>query len=58
MAKSKGKGGSTLVPITINTTISPAQSEELLATLQARFEENMNRHGIDGGLIGRMCKPS
>ena len=44
----KGKGGSTLVPITINTTISAAQGEELLVTLQARFEENMNRHeGID-----------
>ena len=47
MAKgsSKGKGSGKPIPkIEINLDLSPEQSEELLKTLQVRFENNMNRH--------------
>jgi hypothetical protein len=47
MAKklSKGKGNGKPIPkIEINLYLSPEQGEELLNTLQERFENNMNRH--------------
>jgi len=47
MAKksSKGKGSGKPIPkIEINLELTSGQSEELLKTLQGRFEENMNRH--------------
>ena len=40
-----GKGGGSPIPkIEIKLDITPEQGEELLATLQARFENNLNRH--------------
>jgi hypothetical protein len=47
MAKksSKGKGSSKRIPkIEIKLNLSPEQGEDLLNTLQDRFEENMSRH--------------
>jgi hypothetical protein len=45
MAKKSGKGNGKPIPrIEINMELSPVQSEELLTTLQDRFEKNMNRH--------------
>jgi hypothetical protein len=42
---SKGKGsGKPISRIEINLKLSPNQGEELLTTLQDRFEKNMNRH--------------
>jgi hypothetical protein len=45
MAKKSSKGsGKPLPKIEINLELSPEQGEELLKTLQVRFEKNMNRH--------------
>ena len=45
MAKKSSKGNGHPIPkVEINLEISPQQSEELLKTLQVRFEKNMNRH--------------
>ena len=45
MPKKSSKGNSQPVSkVEINLEISPEQGEELLKTLQARFEENMGRH--------------
>jgi hypothetical protein len=45
MAKKSSKGNGKPIPrIEINMELSPVQSEELLTTLQDRFEKNMNRH--------------
>jgi hypothetical protein len=45
MAKKSSKGSGKPIPkIVINMELSPEQSEELLKTLQVRFEKNMNRH--------------
>ena len=47
MAKksSKGKGSGKPIPkVEVNLEISPEEGEELLKTLQVRFEENMDRH--------------
>ena len=45
MEKNSSKGGGQPIPkVEINLDISPKQGEELLTTLMARFEENMNRH--------------
>lgn len=45
MAKKSSKGSGKPIPkIEINLELSPEQREELLKTLQARFEKNMNRH--------------
>lgn len=45
MAKKSSKGNGRSIPkVEINLELSPAQGEELLMTLQDRFEENMNRH--------------
>jgi len=45
MAKNLSKGNSRPIPkVEINLEISPKQGEELLKTLQVRFEENMDRH--------------
>lgn len=47
MAKksSKGKGSGKPIPkVKVNLTLSPIEGEELLRTLKARFEENMDRH--------------
>ena len=45
MAKKPSKGNGRLIPkIEINLELSPEQGEELLKTLQVRFENNMNRH--------------
>lgn len=45
MAKKSAKGNGRSIPkVEINLEISAEQSEELLKTLQTRFEENMNRH--------------
>ncbi len=45
MAKKSSKGSGRPIPkVAINLEISPMQGEELLTTLQVRFEENMNRH--------------
>jgi hypothetical protein len=39
--------------------LSPAQSEELLLTLRARFEKNMNRHkGIEWANVEAKLKPN
>lgn len=47
--KSKGKGSGKPIPkVEVNLTVSPSQREELLSTLQERFENNMERHeGIE-----------
>ena len=49
MAKKSSKGnGQPRSKIEIELELSQAQGEELLKTLQARFEKNMNRHkGLD-----------
>ena len=45
MAKKSSKGSGKPIPkIEINLELSPEQGEELLKTLQVRFEKNMNRH--------------
>jgi hypothetical protein len=45
MAKKPSKGsGKPISKIEIDLELSPKQGEELLETLQARFEKNMNRH--------------
>lgn len=45
MAKSPSKGGGKPIEkIKVSLDISPEQGEELLKTLRARFEKNMNRH--------------
>lgn len=45
MAKSKGKGGGAPIPkVDVKTKPSGTQAEELLDTLQTRFEDNMDRH--------------
>lgn len=45
MAKKSSKGSGQPIPkIQINLDLSPARAEELLKTLQARFEKNINRH--------------
>jgi hypothetical protein len=45
MKSSKGKGsGKPISRIEIDLKLSPKQREELLKTLQDRFEKNMNRH--------------
>ena len=45
MAKKSSKGSGKPIPkIEINLELSPEQAEELLKTLQVRFEKNMNRH--------------
>lgn len=45
MAKGKSKGGGKPIPkIVISLKLSPGQREELLKTLQVRFEKNMDRH--------------
>jgi hypothetical protein len=45
MAKGKSEGGGKPIPkIEISLKLSPEQREELLKTLQVRFEKNMHRH--------------
>ncbi|MAT95937.1 MAG: hypothetical protein CL608_02120 [Anaerolineaceae bacterium] len=45
MAKKSSKGSGKPIPkVKVHLKLSPRESEELLETLQARFEENMNRH--------------
>ncbi len=46
---SKGKGSGKAIPkVEVTLEVSPDRAEELLDTLQTRFENNMNRHkGID-----------
>ena len=45
MAKKSSKGSGKPIPkIKIDLEFSPEQREELLKTLQVRFEKNMNRH--------------
>jgi hypothetical protein len=45
MANKSSKGSGKPIPkIVINMELSPDQGEELLKTLQVRFEKNMNRH--------------
>jgi hypothetical protein len=45
MAKKSSKGSGKPIPkIEINLELSPEQREELLKTLKARFEKNMQRH--------------
>jgi hypothetical protein len=45
MAKKSSKASGKPIPkIEINLELSPEQGEELLKTLQVRFEKNMNRH--------------
>lgn len=45
MAKSKGKGSGSAIPkVEVNIKPSGTQAEELLDTLQSRFEDNMDRH--------------
>jgi len=53
MANISSKGNGKPIPkIEINLEVSPKQGEELLKTLQARFEKNMNRHkGLDWSKI-------
>jgi hypothetical protein len=54
MAKKSSKGSGKPIPkIEINLGLSPGQGEELLKTLQARFEKNMHRHkGLEWPKIG------
>lgn len=53
MAKKSSKGSGKPVPnIEINLDLSREQQKELLKTLQARFEKNMNRHrGVEWSKI-------
>jgi hypothetical protein len=45
MAKKSSKGSGKPIPrIEISLELSPEQGEDLLKTLQVRFEKNMNRH--------------
>lgn len=44
MKKSGKGGGSKLVPIKIDKTLSEEQAQDLLSTLKTRFEDNMTRH--------------
>lgn len=45
MAKQSSKGsGKPIQKIEINLELSPEEGQDLLKTLQARFEKNMNRH--------------
>jgi hypothetical protein len=45
MAKKSAKGsGKPISKVKINLKLSPIERDELLETLQSRFEENMNRH--------------
>jgi hypothetical protein len=45
MAKKSSKGNGKPIPtVEVNLELSPEQGEELLTTLQSRFEKNMNRH--------------
>ncbi|WP_420644673.1 DUF4256 domain-containing protein [Candidatus Leptofilum sp.] len=45
MAKKSSKGGGKPIPkVEVNLVISPPEIENLLATLQERFEQNMDRH--------------
>ena len=45
MAKKSSKGSGKPIPkVEINLELSPEQGEELLKTLQVRFEKNTNRH--------------
>jgi len=45
MAKRPSKGSGQPIPkVEVNLEFSPEQGEELLNTLQVRFERNMNRH--------------
>ena len=45
MAKGSSKGSGKPIPkVKINLELSPEEGEELLKTLKARFEKNMNRH--------------
>ncbi len=45
MAKKAAKGSGKPIPkVEVNLELSPEQGEELLNTLQVRFEKNMNRH--------------
>ncbi len=45
MEKKQSKGGAKPIPkVEINLKLSSTQGEELLKTLQTRFEDNMNRH--------------
>ena len=54
MAKKSSKGNGRPIPkVKINLEILQKQSEELLKTLQIRFEENMDRHkGLEWPKIG------
>jgi hypothetical protein len=53
MAKKSSKGsGKPISRIAINSEFSPEQGQELLKTLQVRFEKNMSRHkGLDWSKI-------
>lgn len=53
MAKKSSKGSGRSIPtVTVNLTLPPEQSDVLLDTLQARFEQNMTRHpGLDWSKI-------
>jgi hypothetical protein len=45
MAKKTSKGNGQPIPrVELNLELSPEQGEDLLKTLQVRFEKNMNRH--------------
>lgn len=45
MAKKSAKGGGKPIPkVAVNLEASPPEIENLLATLQERFEQNMDRH--------------
>jgi hypothetical protein len=45
VTKKSSKGSGRPIPkVEINLELSPEQGEELLKTLQVRFEKNMNRH--------------
>ena len=45
MKKSKGKGsGGSIAKVVVERELSTEQGKQLLTTLKARFEENMNRH--------------
>ncbi len=44
MAKKSSKGGKPIPKIELNLELSPEQREELLKTLQVRFEKKINRH--------------
>ena len=45
MVKKSSKGSGKPIPkVKVDLELSPKQREELLKTLQARFEKNMNRH--------------